>query len=94
MSMVHLSRHTLLEDLEDQGWTSDLRFAHQEMEVFGHENVAEDTEAIMLTHIFQRLQEEQLDAIVRKERSPLVTTARDEVKVVGPVASLKTGGHK
>jgi hypothetical protein len=50
--------------------------------------------SMTLTHIFQHLQEQQLDAIVRKERPPLVTTARHEVKVIHSVTSLKTGGHE
>jgi hypothetical protein len=43
----------LLNQLHNRGWISDLRFTDQEMEVIGHDDVAQHHETTALAHFFQ-----------------------------------------
>lgn len=64
------------------------------MEVFGHHDIAVNTEIEFPASFFQDSQENLLDSIIIEKRAPPVTTASDEVRTVGVVTALETGRHE
>jgi hypothetical protein len=63
------------------------------MDVFWHKDVSRYNEAVMLTHLFQILLEDEVTGSAFEERRPLETAERDEVKMVGMLITGQTAGH-
>ena len=70
-----------------------LRFGDQKVEVFRHDDVTVDDKLILTTSLFKDF-EKQVAVLRTAEFGPaLVTTAGDEVQVLGAVISYESGGH-
>ena len=83
----------LLYDLHDFRWISNLRFRDQEMEVFGHDHVADDDESIALADLLQHSQKQVPTARSAKQGLSTITTASDEVKVSSAVVAMQIVPH-
>ena len=70
-----------------------LRFADQQVEVLGHDDVAQHHEAVGLAGLFQKPQKQVAPPRCAQPRPALVTTASDEVQMAGTVIPLETLRH-
>jgi len=70
-----------------------LRFAEEEVDVFGHDHVAHYDEAMALANLLQHLEKQITATGSAEKRPPLVTTGGDEVEISGPVVTVEMGGH-
>jgi hypothetical protein len=64
------------------------------VDVLGHDDVAEDVEAVTDAEFFERVFEDDAGAVVVEEWEPLVTTERDEVIVAEGVVTLEAAWHR
>ena len=72
-------RHDLLQHLDGDRQAALLRLAYQQMNVFGHDHIAEDTQIIPAAHPLQCLLEDATRLRAAQQRSPAITTEGDEV---------------
>ena len=91
-SAQNWSSKTLFQHLHHDGWISFVRFAHQEMEVLGHNYVSQNHEKIALTHLLEHRQEEIAETCTGQVRPPVITTAGAEVQVPGTGVALRFRG--
>jgi hypothetical protein len=63
------------------------------MDVFGHEDVAEDVEMVPLTELFEGFEEDCTGVVVVEVRETVITTEGDEVVVAEAVIALETARH-
>lgn len=75
------------------GRISHLRLGDQKMKVFGHHDVADDYEAILLPGALQDTQEQITPLGAVKLRTPLITAAGYEMEVVPTIPALQTLRH-
>ena len=64
------------------------------MYVFGHDNVANNVDAVPFPHLLQSLFEDVARLRGGEERSPTVTTERDEVNVAGLLEAVESAWHR
>jgi len=70
-----------------------LRFADQQMEVFRHDHVAEHNKAVALPDFFQKVEQQVATAGSAQQGKSAVTTAGDEVQIVGTVVTFEAARH-
>ena len=71
-----------------------LRFAEEKVDVFGHDDVAEEVKTVPDTQFFECVFEGEAGAVVVEEWQPLVTTEGDEVIVAEGVVTLEAAWHR
>ena len=69
------------------------RLAEQEVNVFGHEDVAEDVEIVPQTELFESFEKDCAGAVVVEVGETLITTEGDEVVVAEAVIALEAARH-
>jgi hypothetical protein len=84
----------LLENLHHGGERAAIGFAEQQVDVFGHDDVAVNDETVTLASFFEDGEEEITIAGVAEKRAALVATAGNEVEVVVAVVAFQAGGHR
>ena len=92
-SAAHAARQTLLEDLQDLGRRRERRFADQQMDVIGHEDVPDQSESIARAHLAENLHGEVSGANGSKEMPALIAAEGDEMKITLANDALETLGH-
>ena len=90
----HSTRQPLLEDLNDFGGRSRSRLGDEQMQVLGHDDVADDTETIAGADFLENLRGQISGASGSEKRSSLIAAERDEVKIAAPDDALKIFGHR
>jgi hypothetical protein len=86
---VHLSRllqnlrSALLQHLKRGRERGDSRFSDEQVDVFGHEDIAGDYELTLLPNSFELVLEDGVCAGSREERETVITTECDEVETAG-----------
>src|SRR5215472_884150 len=73
--LAHASRKPLLQDFHHHGRIAFLRYAEQQMKMFGHHYVAYDHELVPLSCLFENLEKQVALARRAQQRPPTVTTA-------------------
>jgi len=63
------------------------------MKVLGHHHVTDKRELVAVPHFAEDLQKDIACRSGSKQREPIMTTARDEVQMMLPVAALKSLRH-
>jgi len=63
------------------------------VDVFGHDDVSEDDEVVAAADLFQSFQKQIAMVSAAQQRTPLITTASDEVQVVGALVAAEASGH-
>ena len=87
-------RDTLLQNLHNNRWILDLRFANQQMNVFRHDNIAGDHELISPSGLFQDVSEKIPPSRGVQKRQPMIAGAGDKVPVTLTVNSNETFRHE
>lgn len=70
------------------GW-----LAEEQVDVLGHEDVAEDVKLVLLSYAFEGVEEDGAGVVVVEVGETVVTTEGDEVVVAESVVSLKVARH-
>ena len=83
----------LLENLHDGGGIAAFGLAQQQVDVFGHDDVSEDDEAVAAADLFEKVEEEVAAAFASQQGSTLIATAGDEVEITGTVVAAQSSGH-
>ena len=91
---LELLRSLALEDAESGIESPDLRLADEEVDVFGHQDVAVDVEAVLLAAGFQDFFETDAGGVVVKEGEAAITAEGDEMKMALMLVALQTGRHR
>jgi hypothetical protein len=86
-------RKTKFQSLHHDGRILLLRFADQQMNVFGHDHVANDDEGIALADLLQHSQKQVPTARSAEQGLSTITTASDEVKVSSAVVAMQIVPH-
>jgi len=86
-------RKTNFQSLHHDGRILLLRFADQQMNVFGHDDVANNDEGIALADLLQHFQKQVPTARSAKQGLSTITTASDEVKVSSAVVAMQIVPH-
>jgi len=84
----HTARKAEFERLHHDGRILLLRFADQQMNMLGHDDIAHDDQFVTLAHLLQHLEKEVAAACRAQQRLSAVATACDEMKVTGSVVPL------
>lgn len=71
-----------------------LRLGDEQMDVLGHDDVADDAEAVGDARLFEDAQDEVAPASGSQERTAMVTTAGDEVEMSVSVEALEIARHR
>ncbi len=83
-----------LQNVEGAGEIAHLWFAEQHVQVFGHEDVAEDVEAVPPAELFEDGKEDGAGVVVVEVGATTTVTAEgDEVVVAGALVAFESGGH-
>ena len=61
--------------------------------MLGHDHISDDDNSVADSRFFEDAQEEVATLRRAEQRTALVTTEGDEVKISGIVGAAKTGGH-
>lgn len=69
-------------------------FGEQEVDVLGHEDVAEEVELVGESGALEDLFEDETGVVIIEERGALVTTEGDEVIVAAGLVALQMTGHE
>src|SRR5579864_7303128 len=91
--LAQLLRHALLEHLQGGPESAPLRFADEKVNVLGHYDVPHDVETVPAPCLFQGADHCIPRTGSVKQRSPMVTTERDEVEITCLLVSFQTPGH-
>lgn len=86
-------RGLAFEDVQGAGEGPGFRFAEEEMDVLGHEDVAEDVEAVASPELFECGFEGGAGVVVAEKRETLVTAEGDEVVVAFGLVAPEIFGH-
>jgi hypothetical protein len=84
---------TLLHALHYRGRISDLRLAHQQVEMLWHYHVTQYHEAMLVPHLFENPQEQIALPICAEPALSLVTAASNVMQVSASVVSLEPLWH-
>jgi hypothetical protein len=90
----HLSGKPLFQHLHHLGRIAFLRFADQKVKVLGHDHVSHHHKFVGDAGLFQDLQEQSAPGRRAQSRTPLIATARDQMKVLRTVVARESGGHE
>ena len=90
---VQLAREALLDDLHDHRGVAEFGLGDEPVEVFGHEDVSVDHEAVFAAGLFEDLEEEVAPPGGVELGLATVATASDEVQVLGAVVTDESLGH-
>jgi hypothetical protein len=82
-----------LEDSYGCGQRVELRFGEEQVDVLGHDDVAEEEELVSLADSFEGFFEDDAGVVVVEIREPVVTTEVDGVVVALGLVSLQTARH-
>ena len=63
------------------------------MQVFGHEDVAEDVKAVTLTEFFEGGEEDRASVVVVQVGTAAAATEGDKVVMAGAPVAFESGGH-
>lgn len=83
----------LLQHLHYRRRSSDLGFGNQQVNVFGHDYISHDDEAVPLTSLLQDRKEAIATARAVEKRQSPVTGAGDKVQVMRTVTAMQAAGH-
>jgi hypothetical protein len=86
-------RKTKFQSLHHDGRILLLRFADQQMNVFGHDHVPDDDESIALADLLQHSEKQVPTARSAEQALSTITTASDEVKVSSAVVAMQIVPH-
>ena len=84
----------LFEGFDRCGQSASFGFAHQQVNVFGHDDITEDKEAVLHSRLFECLLEHLCRAVFHQKRLTAVATEGDEVKGADVLISLEAPGHE
>jgi hypothetical protein len=87
-------RKTLFDRLHDTRRIAFLRFADQQMDGIGHDDVAYDHEAITLPDFFEHREEQIATLRAGQPSLPMITTASDEMQFIRALVASGMAGHK
>jgi hypothetical protein len=73
--------YLLFQNLQDRGKLKIARFAYQKMDMFGHDDISGDNEAVALPHLLQFLLEGAVSGPFSEQGLSLVTTEGRKVEV-------------
>ena len=90
----HAAGKPLLEDLNDFGGRSRTGLGDEQMQVFGHDDVADDAKMIAGADFLENLHGEISGASGSEKGSSLVAAEGDEVKVAASGDALEIFGHR
>jgi hypothetical protein len=62
--------------------------------VFGHSHISEDDEIVAEADFLESFQKQVAMVRAAEKRTPLITTAGDEMKFVVTVVAAEAGGHE
>jgi hypothetical protein len=71
-----------------------LRFADQQMKVFGHDHIADDHKLIAPADLFEDLEKKIAALSAAQQGLATITTTGDEMQVSGAVVAVKAPGHE
>ena len=71
-----------------------LRFADEQVEVFGHDDVSQNYDAVAASYLFEHGQKKIAVWNRRQERLAMETATGDEVEMAGAVIAMKRSGHE
>ena len=77
-------RRALLENLHDSRWTADLRFCNQKMNMFGHHDVSDDYESVLLPRLFED----------RKKAGACARRIKERQAVIARVSESAVAAHR
>ena len=83
----------MLQHLQHSRRRPDFRLADQNVEVFGHDNVAEHLKPILPPNLLEDAQENIARTPASQKRLPFVATAGNEMEVLKTVNALQTSRH-
>jgi hypothetical protein len=83
-----------LQQLQDIGDCSERRPIHQQVHMFGHHDIPEDTHPKPSSHLFQRAEESIFHAHLCQQWKAVETTERQEVGLSGMVKAHESVGHE
>ena len=84
----------MLEDLDDFGRRNGSRFADEQVEMFWHDDIADQSEAVASAHFLENLHGQILRAGGGQERPSLVAAKSDEVKIAPAGDALEIFRHR
>ena len=85
--------YTLLQNLQHGRRRPDFRLADQNVEVLGHDHVADNLKPILPPNLLEDSQENIARTPTSQKRCAFVATAGNEVKVMMTVNALQTRRH-
>jgi hypothetical protein len=85
----HPSRESKFDCLQHDRRSALLRFAHQQVKMFGHDHVANYHKMVLTPHLLEHSKKEVAPLPGTEQRLTPVTTARDEVKIAGSVIACE-----
>jgi len=88
------ARHSLLQRLESVGEQTAFRFADQQVNMLGHNDISVNAESETAPHTLQREFEDSLGGVSREQRSPMVTGECYEVAVPRFLKSFQCPRHE
>jgi len=88
------AREALFEDLNDCRRSNRSRFADEQVDVFGHDDVADQSETVAGAHFFEDLHGKVSGADGVEERPSLVTAESDEMQIAATGDALEVLGHR
>jgi len=92
-SFLNRFRNDLESTATDIGWGCALGLVDQEVDVFGHYNVADQRNAVAMPNLIEHVQNKIARANGSKKGLAAIATASDEMQVGVSVAAFETLGH-
>jgi hypothetical protein len=83
----------LLQHLHHSGGSSDLGLRKKQVDVFRHNDIADDHEPIALAGLFQDREESVAAPSRTEKRQSPIAGAGDKVEVMRPIRAMQTAGH-
>lgn len=81
-------RNALFQDWHGGGRISFGRFADEQMNVIGHDDVTGQRETVAVAHVTENLDEQVFGAFVRKQGQASVATASNEMQMAQSIAAV------
>jgi hypothetical protein len=86
-------RRAPLENLHDSRWSADFRFRDQKVNMFGHHDISDDHEPVLLPRLFEYYKESFACARRIEEGQTVIARVRDKVQVIGTISPMQAGRH-
>src|SRR5271167_3116634 len=93
-ALSQFPRHTELQLLQRHGGRFHFRLAYQQMYVFRHHHIAEDTKSHLVADPPQFFYEDVPRVRRLQQRQPPVTTERNKMQIAFAVVALQSCGHR